>query len=579
MKRQLNKAIILPATEGVLYNSYFTGEKYIESIEDKFSGILGLFFRSKKKIWVLDKNHEENFQGDLWKALKIAKQNGYKIIVYNVRTTEQSNDEILTAWQDLYENNIADVYLEIKEYNDFFKAIEDYDINPQNSMFVVRDYNIVEFISKRYWPRNLYSDIGKSSDLLLGFYMFYLNKTHVKLNLQIYITTEIYLCRFFAHYSQLTYLLYSARKLPFLSDAIIYIEEAYQEEINEFIKSNLDWIKSKAFETGSRFIYLQSINYELNKEFQAEYFRYFYPNISDEEISTLFLLESNFNVDFLQSVISKLNLPNFKSPALLRNRESVSYNSFEYSIYSFDDRDLRVQFENYFINLQRANDNTNVLYQLRRAWEHPEGPTSDELFDEKANILADDIIQKINYLKSEGLNSLVAEIALRMMDGLDPLLLKEINSSIKLPELNSSIIPVTSRLRIEWTSKYDFQIILPDYGNMIVDMPRLPKALFYFFLQHPEGVLFDKLSEYEDELMSIYSRISNLSDKDEIRNNVKRLIEPFDNSINVNCSRIKGAFVKLIDEKLAINYFVTGNRKEPKKIKLSRDLVEIIDMR
>jgi hypothetical protein len=45
------------------------------------------------------------------------------------------------------------------------------------------------------------------------------------------------------------------------------------------------------------------------------------------------------------------------------------------------------------------------------------------------------------------------------------------------------------------------------------------------------------------------------------------------NSINEKCARIRSAFIREFDESLAKNYFVTGERGEPKKISLPRDLV------
>ena len=51
------------------------------------------------------------------------------------------------------------------------------------------------------------------------------------------------------------------------------------------------------------------------------------------------------------------------------------------------------------------------------------------------------------------------------------------------------------------------------------------------------------------------------------------MTNPLLNSINEKCARIRSAFVKVFDEGLAKNYFVTGERGEAKKVILPRDLV------
>jgi len=45
------------------------------------------------------------------------------------------------------------------------------------------------------------------------------------------------------------------------------------------------------------------------------------------------------------------------------------------------------------------------------------------------------------------------------------------------------------------------------------------------------------------------------------------------NSINEKCSRIKEAFVSKVDNRIAMPYYINGNRHEPKKIILDRSLV------
>jgi hypothetical protein len=126
-----------------------------------------------------------------------------------------------------------------------------------------------------------------------------------------------------------------------------------------------------------------------------------------------------------------------------------------------------------------------------------------------------------------------------------------------------------SRLKITGEHK----IYLMDYGMKEVKMSPLPKALFLLFLNHPEGILFKELPAYRAELMNIYKQLSLRENPDEAVESIRRMTDPYDNSVNEKCSLIRTAFLRVVSDDLAQNYYVTGNRGEPKKILLNRELV------
>ncbi len=126
-----------------------------------------------------------------------------------------------------------------------------------------------------------------------------------------------------------------------------------------------------------------------------------------------------------------------------------------------------------------------------------------------------------------------------------------------------------SRLKI--TS--DHKIYLMDYGLKEVTMSPLPKALFLLFLHHPEGILFKELPRYRTELMNIYRQLSMRENPDKAAESIRRMTDPYDNSVNEKCSMIRAAFLKVIADDLAGQYYITGYRGEPKRILLNRELV------
>lgn len=119
----------------------------------------------------------------------------------------------------------------------------------------------------------------------------------------------------------------------------------------------------------------------------------------------------------------------------------------------------------------------------------------------------------------------------------------------------------------------DFRIFLPDYNNMEIKMPTLSKALYFFYLRHPEGVLFKELRDHKAELSEIYRTISPLENMDKIEKSIDDIIDSTKNSVNEKCSRIKAAFVSQFNDNLAKNYYITGYAGEPKNIKLDRKLI------
>ena len=117
------------------------------------------------------------------------------------------------------------------------------------------------------------------------------------------------------------------------------------------------------------------------------------------------------------------------------------------------------------------------------------------------------------------------------------------------------------------------RIFLPDYNNVEIKMPPLSKAIYLLYLRHPEGIKFSYLPEYRKELLSVYEMISGRDSREDIRRSIDDVTDPTRNSINEKCSRIKQAFLRVFDDSIARNYYITGERGEAKKILLPQDLI------
>ena len=119
----------------------------------------------------------------------------------------------------------------------------------------------------------------------------------------------------------------------------------------------------------------------------------------------------------------------------------------------------------------------------------------------------------------------------------------------------------------------DYRLLLPDYNNMEIKMEPIVKAVYLLFLNHPEGILFKHLPDYREELAQLYNKVRPLGLTDRAVRSIEDVTNPFLNSINEKCARIRGAFISQFDEKLAKHYYIYGERGEAKKISLPRELV------
>ena len=146
---------------------------------------------------------------------------------------------------------------------------------------------------------------------------------------------------------------------------------------------------------------------------------------------------------------------------------------------------------------------------------------------------------------------------LLMAEGRKDLLLKAIG------------VPLLEELRIEAAkgklSKLviteDYRFVLADY-NQEVELQPVHKAVYLLFLAHPEGIEFKKLSEYREELTGYYMATAKMMDKEKIIEGVDHLVNPLDNATNEKCSRIKKAFLELMDEYRASYYIISSHTQK-----------------
>jgi hypothetical protein len=121
----------------------------------------------------------------------------------------------------------------------------------------------------------------------------------------------------------------------------------------------------------------------------------------------------------------------------------------------------------------------------------------------------------------------------------------------------------------------EYKIFLRDndgVGIAEIKLKALHKALYFVFLNHPEGFPLKYLIDYREELLSWYRKLSNRKKLDK---SINDLTDPTNNSANEKISRIGKAFrdaVENCDDSIDI-FIPVGSKGEVYSVQLPRERV------
>lgn len=126
-----------------------------------------------------------------------------------------------------------------------------------------------------------------------------------------------------------------------------------------------------------------------------------------------------------------------------------------------------------------------------------------------------------------------------------------------------------SRLVIDQSGK----IWLPEFGNIEIKLRPLEKALYFFYLNHPEGIRLRSLKNHKDEIKQFYNKRSKSDEVKNLKDRIDSMIDTNTDSAEQKISRIKSVFTKSIGNELAKHYYIKGDLGEVKKVDLLKELV------
>lgn len=318
---------------------------------------------------------------------------------------------------------------------------------------------------------------------------------------------------------------------------VIYVEECYNAKINEFLQNNYGGLCTAFGNVGYEFCYFPNLSRKLVAK---EFVHYFTPY---QEGAVCQPLDSTYLIPFLQN--------GYETGAafLVYDNEVSDSRSHAFRALRLDghEQELRPLFEAFVYYLDEWREKgSGVRFCCTTDLISPSDMDdyADERFPEEVMKLMEDVRDKVNRLRQCG----VSEMVLR---------------SLLNPQLKLSYLQITAKGRI----------LLPGYGNLEIRMSPLVKSVYLLFLRHPEGIVFKSLPDYRGELHEIYAHLTGRSSNEAVMQSIVDVTDPCKNSINEKCARIREAFVREFDDRLADYYYVTGNRGEAKRVRLPEKLV------
>ena len=120
----------------------------------------------------------------------------------------------------------------------------------------------------------------------------------------------------------------------------------------------------------------------------------------------------------------------------------------------------------------------------------------------------------------------------------------------------------------------DYRILLTDYGDMELKLMPMPKMLFILFLKHPEGIRSAELSNYRDEMLEIYERISPRLDRDAMAESIRNIAELRKNNFHSQKTRLSKALSEYFEDPALDEYQISCNMTTGRtNVRLDRTLV------
>jgi hypothetical protein len=355
---------------------------------------------------------------------------------------------------------------------------------------------------------------------------------------------------------------------------VFYYEGMYEPLVKQQIKKNYDKIYSALNSKQIDFIFPHLFHDAVEADFK-KLTEYYFPIINTDHTANNQVRKNLSNPKFFKELIG---FEEINGACFIRSTKQPLGDGYEYRVYHLPNSDAKTindSIDFYLLSVPSAvNIDSGPQFQYRNSGSNLfKDDEPDQVFSTEDMAISKKLQLEIE--KELKLNS--SNGAIKMMLFMLKKM-KEYNiptdSSMRtlIADLRDANVDAPSSILITSTGK----IILKEFKKEI-ELTPLQKTVFIFFLLKQDGIMFKDLPKYKNELFNIYSKISNRTSMQTIQKSVAELANPYSNSMSEKCSRIREAFMKCMDERLANHYCITGARNNPKRIQLDRSLVEFED--
>lgn len=120
------------------------------------------------------------------------------------------------------------------------------------------------------------------------------------------------------------------------------------------------------------------------------------------------------------------------------------------------------------------------------------------------------------------------------------------------------------------------RLVFPELNGLTISLRPVQFAVYWFFINRPQGILLSHVDEYFDELLNLYRQCSPGTDPDVQRSVIDTLCNLQDQTLSQNMSKIKKLIKQNLGEEIGEHYMILGRNGGIKSIAISRDRVEVI---
>lgn len=389
--------------------------------------------------------------------------------------------------------------------------------------------------------------------------------------------------------------------LPFEPEKrqVVYVENLYDGRINALVKDNYQQIRWIFGRANLDFIYLPMF---FNDEETREKVLYYAPYLTTEiienaELRSCYLLGYMSHQENREKITpSLLYSPKKNGEEWIFQGQTIDIDEEGHSLTIQWFEDTAAEIEEEFseeepngarLHVRRYDEDDGILYRSDDDWDEDESKveysSTPNLWDQCGRKLIkfgkkcveeeDGYLETSHEPSPSSLDEILDEDVRETLEELEKKIERLRLLGIPLDAIVDFVARYETISRLRITD--NLRILLPDYGNREILMGPLFKAIYFLFLNHPEGIILQQLESYHHELVNYYLQTSHKKElTGRMLETINTLEYPGNNNINSILSKIKAYFRATIDEHLAKHYYIVGKPSEPYKIALDNIIIE-----